>query len=368
MADVTQAEYMQQVEDSILDDSNIIAVLPHQGNLHPQDVGSDAEPGESQFDNPEDYYAEDIYAQNHDPQKLGDEGLRDLLRREGQEVADAPEELSEEERLVLSQEERILRKLENDQPETGREQAEQEQPVVELTAEQFQPIIEQTHQVVKDLGLIEAPKLTADLAPYFATPIAQHAEDIGLMVGGLALGSAQLLTQLYKDGTLDASKPMEFEKLSPLPSVACNYLSEKWCEFRGQSEPARDPVALGNSMRNGIANLIHSKGKTDPQMAVWWVQAMEKASTGRDVQVNAKEAMDFVNALTPHVRSAVQKIIPALARSTAQAKPSKGIPRMTSARKYDGIRTPGLRKQVRQVRNGLDAATLAVYQREHGRL
>ncbi len=129
--DITLQAAQEEIGDSILEGNNIVAVLPHQGNLHPQDVGSDAEHGESQFDNPEDYFAEAFYEQEHDAQKLGDEGLRQKLAKEGQQAEEQPVA----ERLTLSLEERIARQEEAESQARSQERP----PTAEVSPQELAP-------------------------------------------------------------------------------------------------------------------------------------------------------------------------------------------------------------------------------------
>src|SRR5713226_3024333 len=82
--DISLVNEHREIEDSLLDDSNIVATLTHEGQfIRPEESPSDAEHGESVFDDPMDYFAEALYEQEHDAQKLGDEGLAGRLQEEG---------------------------------------------------------------------------------------------------------------------------------------------------------------------------------------------------------------------------------------------------------------------------------------------
>src|SRR6266481_2457051 len=135
-------EEMQNAgEDSILgDDSNIIATMTHEGQfIRPEDSPSDAEHGESVFDDPIDYFADALYEQEHDAQKLGDEGLQRKLEAEGEQAETGQNQAEQAER----------------QPRAERQtqhEAEAEQPA-EVTAQSVQEWAERTEATIEQHGL-----------------------------------------------------------------------------------------------------------------------------------------------------------------------------------------------------------------------
>src|SRR6202040_1394001 len=97
--DITLQAYQDEIADSLLD-APIVATLTHEGNfLRPEEV-SDAEHGDSIFDDPLDYYAEAIYDQQHNAAVLGDAGLESKLRHEQENGEERPGLTAEQERSL----------------------------------------------------------------------------------------------------------------------------------------------------------------------------------------------------------------------------------------------------------------------------
>src|ERR1700694_3368602 len=205
MPRIENIEFEDMVADSLLADDNIIAVLPHQGSSPSQDTGSDAEHGESVFDNPEDYFSETLYEQEHNAAVLGDEGLRQKLLKEGQQVEEQPEELTEEERLTSSPEERGVQRLEQleaQRAKTGGEQANQAQEQEQAqapTAESVQQGIAALDATVQEHGLND-PASAKGFADEFCSALGTDVYRAGVdvqMLGGTVAKTALSAMHVY---------------------------------------------------------------------------------------------------------------------------------------------------------------------------
>jgi hypothetical protein len=265
--DVTQHEFQQKVADSLLDDSNIIAVLPHLGNTPTagEQIGTNAEHGESQFDNPEDYFAEALYDQEHDAQKLGDAGLRRLLEKEGQQFEEEPEELSEEEELVLSQEERILRRMEREEQrepvETQelRRQPEQRQPEqtqTPATPEQVERAVQALDNVVRENGLNDsksANEFATALCESFGTDLYKAGVNVEALGSTMAKASLSAM-QVYEAAQGDLSR------IPAIPEASAKAFSYDLLRGLG-IDPRAVPVdenLLANTVMQGALSFLHT--------------------------------------------------------------------------------------------------------------
>src|SRR6266478_9181701 len=116
--DITMQAAEADVADSLLGD-NIIAVLPHLGNpgASPEQLGSDAEQGESQFADAGAMLQEEI--EDADPEgvgdaarlKYGDAVVARRLEERGEQVSKRMD-FSPDELATLSREERLRRTIE----------------------------------------------------------------------------------------------------------------------------------------------------------------------------------------------------------------------------------------------------------------
>src|SRR6202171_5753190 len=228
MSDVTDSEFQQQVADSILEDSNIIATLTHEGQfIRPEDSPSDAEHGESVFDDPADYFAEALYDQQHNAAVLGDEGLRQKLLKEGQQVEEQPEELTEEERLTSSPEERGVQRLEQleaQRAKTGGEQANQAQEQEQAqapTAESVQQGIAALDATVQEHGLND-PASAKGFADEFCSALGTDVYRAGVdvqMLGGTVAKTALSAMHVYE------AAQGNIESLPPIPAESARAFS-----------------------------------------------------------------------------------------------------------------------------------------------
>lgn len=353
MSDVTDAVFQQQVADSILEDDNIIATMTHEGQfIRPEDSPSDAEHGESVFDDPADYFAETLYEQEHDAQKLGDDGLRDLLRREGQQVEDAPEELSEEERL-LSQEERIRRKLESEPQEQEADeeppqqgQAEQAQPQEEtqpLTLEVFQEQMQGLESFVKENQLTSgegAAVFPHELAGAFgATP-----ETAGIDPQGVIDFSAKAVVSGLREIDLGTYS-------QEMPELAAREAGFQACKFLGH-DPRGEGVNLvsaGRTVReltNNILLTIAMTGSADPEkvntrenIERYFGQLQNDLGSAR--QISFSVAKKVADAYVRRVSSAIEQLRQNRAHE-AQSQERPVRPRKSGQRIPRGL-APGIK-------------------------
>lgn len=393
--DVTDAPYQDELADGLLGIGPMAAPL-----VKPLEEASEyAQAGDTLVD-------EEIDSQANDVLKFGD---TEAARRRGEQPrAEEDDGLSDSERATLSREERIMRGLERaarEAPvsqESGKKHGEQatkgsaaEQEQVqrtELSPREYKQAAGEMDAKIKELGLLEnANQVAADLAPIFGAGALENAELLAVTIARLEGGARGNLIAAYESGAQNPEEPLNFASLPPVSRREAHDLTRAFDKFTGlnsQTSPAANELGFGNALYLGVANILHSAkmlDTTDPEeinnaeMCVRFYEALEMYRTGavkpRDSQqdtVYRNKAVSFVNKLTKHLMDNEQKIASALQARQERAGKSQAakshMPRVTSAKKYDGIRTSTLRKEVREIGNGLPAETLAVYQREHGRL
>jgi hypothetical protein len=317
------------VADSLLDDSNIVAVMTHEGQfVRPEDSPSDAEHGESVFDNPQDYFAEALYDQEHDAAKLGDAGLAEKLAREGQaepEQTDQPKERLRSERAPQ----------ESEQPEQ-----EQAKPAQELTPEQYREGIERTDAAIEEFALNDdAHKFAAECAPFLGGAALENAPLLASLTSRATIGARDALLRAYESGVIDPAGDMDFAKIAPVGPQAARECSRAFAEICGvnwQMNPPANEMQLANTLHLGLANLLHAHvkagGSTNPQelnekqACVWFAEALQKGLTGKENPVSEEKAVEFVNNLTGRVLGIIGKI-----KAGEQARQAQG-PRPNSGR------------------------------------
>jgi hypothetical protein len=331
VADIKDAIQQLGVADSILDDSNIIATLTHEGNfVRPEEVQSDAEHGESVFDDPEDYFAEAIYAQEHDAQKLGDAGLAQKIEREQGEQPETREQPAE--------------RLRSERQES--EQTEQQ------TQEQSQPL---TREVIQEsmAGLdnfIQENQLNAGAAAAFphelCSALGTTPDAAGINPQGVIDFSAKSVVAGLREIELSGG---DFSRIQPMPDSLAMEVGFDACKMLGY-DPRGDgvnPNGVAQTARFATLNIlktIHETGFTDPEKinsreAVEYFGNELYKNLGHKGAMPPAVARQFGDAWTNRVLSIIGQL-----RQT-QAQRTESQPR---SRRVSGPRIPaGLRDAVR---------------------
>jgi hypothetical protein len=353
MPRIEDSLFQQDVENSILDDSNIIATLTHEGNfVRPEDVGSEAEPGESVFDNPSDYFAEELYDQEHNPMVLGDEGLAQKVEREtGQRQERRQPWLSEEESATLSLDERLQRRLEREEEEQPRERLRSER-VRENDPEQqqaeAQPLTpEAIREGLEGLGaFVEANQLNE------GTSAATFPHEICA-----ALGTTVEAAEMNPQETVDlssktvAAELREFElckgdvsKIPEMPDELAFASGYQWAKAHGYNpqDPNIDLRGLGRMARQGTLSILYAinAGYGEPEQInvpanIKWFAAELQKNLGSQRQIPYEMARAYCNAYAKRVLGLVEQL---------RQNQSQGAASQSRSRKASGQRIPaGLR-------------------------
>src|ERR1700687_2357200 len=325
MSDITDSVFQQQVADSLLEDSNIIAVLPHQGNLHPQDTGSDAERGDTVFDNPDDYFSDVLYDQQHNAAVLGDEGLRQKLVKEGRQVEEQAEEISEEERLTSSPEERGVQRLEQleaQRAQAGGEQANQPQEQ-EQTEQAQAPAAESVQQGIAALEAtveqhqLDDPQTAKTFSEEFCSALGTDIYRAGIDVQ--ALGSTVAKTALSALQVYEAAQG-NIESLPPITGESARAFSYDLLKGLG-IDPRTvdvDQQLLSQTVLGGVLNFYDTFQKyggsvtdlaklNDPQAAEMFLGNFMRA-LGSDQPVSRQTAIKVADALGNYLLGFIGKI------------------------------------------------------------
>lgn len=352
MADITEAVHQQEVADSILD-APIVATLSHEGNFIEAAEGfSDAPEGESQFENPEDYLAQAVFDQEHDAQKLGDDGLRAKLEREG---------IEPEQREAA--------------PEREQAQEGQEQPHTATPAE-IQAGIEQLDNVVKEYGLNEpadAREFASDFCGAFGSDIFKAGVDVESL-GGVMSKTALSALNVYRATGGDLSKIGEIPEQSA-QAFAHDLLKGMGVDPRSINV---DAMLLARTTLGGMVNFLRTYdaygGKVtdlaklnDPRQAEFYLQNFVKAF-GQDGPVNREAAVRFADACAKQLLRVVGKIsqVNAQRAQEQQRQPRSRGPRVPAGLR-DGVRgSKAPRWKTNQ--DIFDGATMDFYHQQHGRL
>jgi len=240
-----RAEEQSMIADSLLDDSNIVAVMTHEGNfLQAREGFSDAEAGESQFENPMDYFADALYEQEHDAQKLGDEGLAQKIEEEGGQPETGQNQAEQAERQPQMER----------QPQHETET--QEQPA-EVTAQSVQEWVERTEATIAEHGLND-PVSAKGFADEFCAALGGDVYQAGVNVQ--ALGSTIAKTALSGLSIIEAAQGdlQSIPSVQPAAAKAFSYDILRGLGVDPRTVQGVDEQLLANTVLGGVVNFYHT--------------------------------------------------------------------------------------------------------------
>jgi hypothetical protein len=302
MPRIENIEMEDLVADSLLADDNIIAVLPHQGNLHPQDTGSDAERGDSVFDNPDDYFAEAISEQEHDRARYGDAAI-DALEHQEQGRQPREQETAEQEQPEAAQ-------REQEQPERQEQAQEASQP---LTPEAIREGMEglstfvAAHQLNQGESAATFPHELC--AAFGTTPQAsgmnpQEAIDFSSKAVAAGLREFELCGG-------------DFSKLSQMPDELAFASGFQWAKALGYNpqDPKIDLRGIGRVTRQGTLSILQAinAGYAEPEQInapdqIKWFAGELQKNLGSQRQIPYEMARAFCNAYAKRVAGVVNQL------------------------------------------------------------
>jgi hypothetical protein len=333
--DITLQAAQEEIADSLLSDDNIIAVLPHQGNLTdatPEQMGSEAEHGESQFDNPEDYFAEALYLQEHDAQKLGDEGLQRKLEAEGEQPGNNAESTIQAQRVTKGNTARP-------EPET------QEQPA-EVAAQSVQEWAERTEATIQEHGLND-PQTAKGFADEFCAALGTDVYRSGIDVQ--ALGSTMAKTALSALSVYEAAQgdPQSIPQVAPAAAKQFSYDIIRGLGMDPRTVQGVDEQLLADTVLRGVLNFYDTYqrygGKVsdvsrinDPEAAELFLGKFMEA-LGASQPASRQTAIKVADALGNYLLGFIGKINQANQR---QAEARQGQGGRTNTGRGRGQRVP----------------------------
>jgi len=357
MADITEAVHQQEVADSILD-APIVATLSHEGNFIEAAEGfSDAPEGESQFENPEDYLAQAVFEQEHDAQKLGDDGLAAKLEREG-----------------IRPEQREAQKGPTKEEQQEPAQPEAEQPV---TFEAIQARFDELDKMIADNGLSD-DQSKKGFADELATALGTNVMNSGWNVEALGSFRDRMNLEALR---LNEVTQGDLSRLAAMPEHAADALGFDWLRGVGinpQDFPEADRREFANVYLTGLVNINAAVDKfagrvtdparlNDPQANMLFVEKAARA-LGYTGTITQQAANAVANAIAKDVLTFRSRVQAAAQRQQAQPK---------GTRRNAGPRVPaGLRDGIRGSKaprwksnqDIFDGATMDFYHQQHGRL
>lgn len=327
--DISQKLEQDAVMDSLLDDSNVIAVLPHEGAWQGE---TQAEEGDSQFTDAMQLFDEVLYAQEHDAAKLGDFELQRKLEREQESGQEERPKLSQEQEEALSHNEleRTATALESGQEEP--EAREEEQPA----AAQAQPLTaEEIRQSMAGLdAFVQENQLNAGAAAAFPHELCS------------ALGTTPEAAAIDAQGVIDFSAKSvvaglreielcggDFSQIQPMPDSLAMEVGFDACKLLGY-DPRGDGVNPGGVAQVArfatlnILKTIHETGFTDPEK----INSREAVQVfgnelfkhlGHKGEMPATVARQFGDAWTRRVLSIVGQLRENQERAASQPKSRK---------------------------------------------
>src|SRR6266478_1855540 len=350
--DITMQAAEADVADSLLGD-NIIAVLPQLGNSGAslEQLGSDAEEGESQFS---DGLA--LIQQQIEEDNSGGVGMAAILKHGDawveRKIAERGEQEPREQRQARS--ERLVYRGKDERPEVDQKAAQQE--IAEPSAEQVREAIQQLDAAGERFQLNEDSREFADkMAPLLGPEIYKNE--------ALLSNTVSRYTIAARDAVLATNG--DLSKLPPLSPAMANEASRAVAMLFGmnpQENPVYDEMHVANTMRFAIANLINthvqSGGETDVtklnhrDMAVLVVQNLVKGLTGEDAPVNPQWAIQFVNSVAGRVLPLLPKIKQGLEGATQQPRAKGHRGQRIPAQFRDGIKGSRVPKRSEERRVG----------------